>query len=98
VPAAAAADYETLLVQNLGTPPHLDLVLLGMGPDAHTASLFPVTIEALDKSKGCVAHYVPKLEAWRMTLTPRTIGRFSERPTAAIGSGSKCSSTCCRMT
>jgi len=39
--AKAAADYERELVQIAGSPPRLDLVLLGVGPDGHTASLFP---------------------------------------------------------
>jgi 6-phosphogluconolactonase len=72
-PAAAAADYETILRFHLGERVRLDLVLLGMGPDGHTASLFPGTIEAIDKSNLCIAHYVPKLGTWRITLTPRTI-------------------------
>jgi 6-phosphogluconolactonase len=40
-PEAAAAAYETRLREQLGNHPRLDLVLLGLGPDSHTASLFP---------------------------------------------------------
>ena len=40
-PDAAAAAYESRLRETLGNHPRLDLVLLGLGPDAHTASLFP---------------------------------------------------------
>jgi 6-phosphogluconolactonase len=72
-PSAAAADYDAVLQLELGIVPKLDLMLLGMGPDGHTASLFPGTVTAIDKDKRCIAHYVPKLEKWRMTLTPRTI-------------------------
>jgi 6-phosphogluconolactonase len=38
---AAAAAYETMLRETLGNHPRLDLALMGLGPDAHTASLFP---------------------------------------------------------
>jgi 6-phosphogluconolactonase len=44
-----------------------------MGPDGHTASLFPGTTKGLGSSALAIAHYVPQLGAWRMTLTPRTI-------------------------
>jgi 6-phosphogluconolactonase len=40
-PEAAAAAYETLLRESLGNHPRIDLALMGLGPDAHTASLFP---------------------------------------------------------
>jgi len=72
-PSAAAADYDAVLQRELGETPRLDLILLGMGPDGHTASLFPGTIAAIDKDKRCIAHYVPQLDRWRITLTPRAI-------------------------
>jgi 6-phosphogluconolactonase len=72
-PSAAAADYDFILQRELGTNPRLDLVLLGMGPDGHTASLFPGTTGAIDKDKYCIAHYVPQQGKWRITLTPRAI-------------------------
>jgi 6-phosphogluconolactonase len=72
-PSAAAADYSVVLRREAGESPHLDLILLGMGPDGHTASLFPGTTRAIDYEKLCIAHYVPKLDTWRMTLTPHAI-------------------------
>ncbi len=84
-PKAAAADYDTILRRELGDAPHFDLVLLGMGPEGHTASLFPGTTKAIDKQALAIAHYVPKLDRWRMTLTPRAIN--SARNVAMVVGG-----------
>ena len=47
----------------------MDLVMLGMGEDGHVASLFPDTEALLEKEKWVMANWVPKLNAWRMTMT-----------------------------
>lgn len=68
--AEAARDYEDRLRATLsGAPPVVDLVLLGMGADGHTASLFPGT-EALEETERLVvANHVPQLSADRLTMT-----------------------------
>jgi 6-phosphogluconolactonase len=40
-PEAAACAYEEEMVRTLGDPPHIDLVVLGLGPEGHICSLFP---------------------------------------------------------
>jgi 6-phosphogluconolactonase len=72
-PHAAAAAYNATLEAALGAPPIFDVVYLGMGPDGHTASLFPGTIAAIDQSRYAVANYVPKFATYRITLTPRVL-------------------------
>ena len=46
-----------------------DLILLGVGADGHTASLFPETAALEETSRKVVANFVPKLDAWRLTFT-----------------------------
>jgi 6-phosphogluconolactonase len=46
-----------------------DLILLGLGDDGHTASLFPGTAALDETSRRVVANFVPKLNAWRLTFT-----------------------------
>ena len=68
-PDEAAASYETYLKQFFGGEAVLDLVMLGIGGDGHTASLFPGTpaLEVTDRL--VVANPVPKLDTTRLTLT-----------------------------
>jgi 6-phosphogluconolactonase len=62
-----AADYEALL------PERLDLVMLGMGEDGHTASLFPGSPALDEKKRRVVAAQGPKPPPWRISITPPVI-------------------------
>lgn len=71
-PARAAADYEALLVSHARTP-RFDVVLLGMGADGHTASLFPGTTLVDEREHLVGAAWVEKLGTFRLSLTVPTL-------------------------
>ncbi|MCA1804387.1 MAG: 6-phosphogluconolactonase [Xanthomonadaceae bacterium] len=68
-----AAAYARELVRHApagrGDLPRFDLVLLGLGEDGHTASLFPGTCILNERERAVAAVYVPRLKSWRISLT-----------------------------
>lgn len=69
----AARQYEQTLQQffhlSPGEFPRFDLILLGLGPDGHTASLFPETSALKERHRLVVANWVDKFKTHRITLT-----------------------------
>ena len=86
-PAEAALAYERVLRAELLTPigppraapgSRIDLVLLGLGHDGHTASLFPGKASLHDNARWVVADHVHAVPMWRVTLTASVMNAAAE--------------------
>ena len=75
----AAADYERLL------PARLDILVLGIGADGHTASLFPHHPAVHEERRGVLAVRAPVPPEWRITMTPPVIRAARTRFMLAAG-------------
>ena len=81
-PEVAAARYEAAIRNGFklegAETPTFDLIMLGMGDDGHTASLFPHTEALNDMTHLVVANHVPQKDTWRITLTWPVINQGRE--------------------
>jgi 6-phosphogluconolactonase len=89
-PSRAATSYEEVLREHFharedASPPRFDLVLLGMGTDGHTASLFPGTAPLFDKTRWVMANHVEEISSWRVTLTPVIINAAEQIVFLVVG-------------
>lgn len=79
-----ALEYEEAIRHHLGK--HLfDLVMLGVGEDGHTASLFPHTTALEQNERLVVANFLPEKKTWRMTFTFPSINGSSHIAIYALG-------------
>ncbi len=90
-PVEAAARYEGEL-RAFFSPhgegiPVFDFILLGLGEDGHTASLFPGTRAIRESARWVVGHHVDAQKGWRITLTPPVINAARTVVFIAAGAG-----------
>ncbi len=77
----AVSDYEIILKNNLplvNDIPQFDIMLLGMGDDGHTASIFPDHIDLWDNDTLCVEAEHPETQQKRVSLTGKVINNSKE--------------------
>ncbi len=90
-PEESAIQYEKKLKEFFslkeGELPVFDLILLGLGDDGHTASLFPESKALSESERLCVANYVEKFKASRITLTLPVLNNAAQVAFLVTGSG-----------
>jgi 6-phosphogluconolactonase len=90
-PVEAAARYEGQLREFIAPHgdgfPVFDCILLGLGEDGHTASLFPGTRAIRESARWVLGHYVDAQKGWRITITPPVINAARTVVFIAAGSG-----------
>ncbi len=89
-PGRAAAAYQERLVDAFATrdgSPAPDLVLLGLGDDGHTASLFPGTAALEERNRRYVANWIPAKDSWRLTATMPLLWAAAELVFVVAGEG-----------
>lgn len=79
-PKKAASEYADEIRKEFGeeNEPIFDLILLGMGSDGHTASLFAGLPAVNDKISLVTSHFVPQVNSNRVTICPRVINHARE--------------------
>ncbi|WP_333854318.1 6-phosphogluconolactonase [Epilithonimonas sp.] len=88
-PEEFAKEYETQIRNVLGNDGVFDFILLGMGDDGHTASLFPGEEILNEKEKWVDAYYLKPQEMYRITLTAPIINNAENILVVAFGESKK---------
>lgn len=98
-PEQAAARYTAEIREFFGIEqgdiPHFDVIHRGIGPDAHTASLFPGEPLISDREGISAAVWVEKMQSWRITLLPAVL--LSARHTAVLATGKDKAQALCQV-
>ena len=91
-PQTEVQRYSSLLIKNLSVKnslPVFDLIILGMGDDGHTASIFPNQMDLINSKKACAIAEHPASKQKRITLTGRTINNAKEVSFLVTGDNKK---------